>query len=205
MKNLIILLTLSSLLLIGCMTSKNIKLEPEPFLKWYSSEKNMFKSADTINDICYLFASYPKEVPIALCAINKCESKEELSSDLKAKSETRTYLFELTSLNPRKDLFASTSGQLSKDNEILYLNNGIKNDLKALSEKGDTLKCVSASYEPLLASKFRLIIDFESPGSGAIDHIIYTDRLMSRSQIKFDFSKTTHSNFPLLNLKNYEK
>lgn len=205
MKNIIGSVILISLLLVGCKMSQQMELEPESFLQWYSSGKNSFKSKDTINDICYSFAFYPKEVSIAVCALNSCEPKDVLLKELKSKSENPSYLFELTSLNPLKDLFESSSAEMSKNEQIIYMNNGIKNDLKALTKRGDTLKCVSAIYEPLLASKFRLIVDFESSESGSVDQIIYIDRLMSRSQIKFNFSNTIHTNFPLLNLKNYEK
>jgi hypothetical protein len=194
-----------SFLLVGCKLSQQMKLEPESFLKWYSSKDNLFKSMDTLNGVSYTIASYPQEVSIAICALNKCEPKEVLITDLKTKSAFNTYLLEIQSLDAQKDLFQGKGSKgMSKNDQVLYLSNDIKYDLKALTEDGDTLKCVSVIYEPLLSGSFRLILDFEISKSEPIDHIIYNDRLINRAQIAFGFPKNNHSNFPLLNLNNYE-
>ena len=205
MKKLFLYSILCSVLLIGCKMSRQLELEPEPFLRWYSSEKNPFRSSDTLEQVCYALSSYPKEVPIALCALNTCESKAVLLADLKSKSEGHSYLLELSTLHAQKDLFELGSQQMGKNDQMLYLNNGIKHDLKALTVKGDTLKCLSAIYEPVLPTKFRILVDFESRGSTPIDHIIFTDRLINSALVRFDFTKTTNTQFPLLNLTNYEK
>jgi hypothetical protein len=205
MKKLMVVGFIFPFVLVACKLSHQLKLEPESFLQWYSSDDNSFKSSDTLNGICYTMLSYPQEVSIAICAINKCESKETLMTDLKNKTQLNTYLLELKNLNSTGDLFSvGASKRMSRNEQIIYLNNDIKDDLKALTRSGDTLMCVSVIYEPLLANTFRLMIDFESSNSASIDRIIYADRLINSSQIEFQFTKNNYSNFPLLNLTNYE-
>ncbi|AEA42443.1 hypothetical protein [Fluviicola taffensis] len=205
MRNSLNILFIFPLVLVGCKLSKQLKLEPESFLKWYSSEENSFKSSDTLNGICYSISAYPQEVSIAICAMNKCEPKQTLETDLKNKSQLNTYLLELTNLNSKGDLFSlGASKGMSRNEQLIYLNNDIKYALKAVTESGDTLVCVSVIYEPLLANSFRLMIDFESSKSVSIDRIIYADRLINNSLIEFQFKNNNRSNFPHLNLTNYE-
>lgn len=206
MKKKIVASLLGLLGLIGCKISHPPKLDPESFMEWYSSEKNVSNFSVFSGKVEYRVSFYPKQVSIATCAISKCEDKKTLLSDMESKPELETYLLDLRTEDIRVNLFdLAESSQMSRQEQIIYLNNDIKSDLIAITQKKDTLKCVSVIYEPMISNTIRLLVDFEKPDVGYIMKIIFNDQLISQSEIHFTFEKNYASDFPLLNLKNYEK
>lgn len=192
-------------LIIGCSNlRKRPALAPDAYLKWYGSTENKWYSQDTVNNLVFKVKVYPKEVNIALCALNRCEPKETLLASLKQKEEINSFLLDIKGIKSgREDLF-SHSAQMSSTDKILYLSNEIKKDLFAFSSDNDTLFCNSVIYEPSIPGNIKLLIDFHNPDHQSITRILFNDRLLSMVPVEFLLLPSDHSNFPTLNLKNYE-
>lgn len=190
----------------GCgISKKRIKLEPENYLKWYGSAENVHTASDTVGELVYNLRLFPKEVNIALCAMKQCEPKDVLVASLEERTTITSFLFEIRGVNTQKDFFsiAGVSG-ISKNDRVMYLTSGIKEDLKGLSAHGDTLNCVSVMYEPTIKGQAKLVIDIDNPKQYVIREVIYSDRVISGSRISLKMPVSSNSNIPTLNLKKYE-
>lgn len=183
---------------------KTPSLAPDAYLKWYASSENKWFSQDTINNLLFKVRVYPKEVNIAICAMDHCEPKETLLTDLKRKEEINSFLLEIKGLKSGKEDLFSPAVQMNSTDKALYLSNGIKKDLFAFSSGKDTLFCNSVIYEPSIPGNIKLLIDFHNPDHQSISRIVFNDRSLSMVPVEFLLLPSDHSNFPTLNLKNYE-
>lgn len=179
-------------------------MDPESYLKWYSSPEFSWKNGDTLNGISYSVRFVPKEYDIAKCALRHCEEKTILLTDLNSKNNSYGFILDLSCLEFSKDIFSypSRSGMSSAERKI-YLNNTIKGDLFGISKSNDTIKCVSAMYEASIPVRARVIFELESTEK-TITKIILRDRMINNSLIEFSIPELSKNNVPTLNLKNYE-
>ena len=192
-------------LCLGCSSlKKTLSLTPAEYLKWHASADNKFVCQDTANNLVFRIKAYPKEVNIARCALDHCEPKETLLKELKQEESVTSFMLEVRGLNSSKeDLFSPAAGMNSSD-KALYLSGGIRKELFAFSSDRDTIFCNSVIYEPSIPGHIRLLIDFDNPEHQPIKRILFNDHSLSMIPVEFQFSPSANSNFPTLNLKNYE-
>ncbi|TSJ46560.1 hypothetical protein [Fluviicola chungangensis] len=146
----------------------------------------------------------PREINIARCALDHCEPKEILLEELKRDVAVTSFMFEVKALRGGKeDLFFPQSGMNSTD-KALYLSGGIKKELFAFSSGQDTIFCNSVIYEPSIPGYIRILVDFDNPAHQPIKRIVFNDHSLSMVPVEFQFLPAANSNFPTLNLKNYE-
>lgn len=179
-------------------------LVPEDYLKWYGSSENKWFSQDTVNDLVFKMKLYPKEVNIARCAINHCESKETLVTDLKKEESVTSFFLEVNGLTGEKEDLFSPLARMNSTDKVLYLSNGIKRELFAFSSNKDTLFCNSVIYEPTISGRIRLLVDFNNPDNQTITRVLFNDHSFTMAPMEFLFWSSDYPNFPTLNLKNYE-
>jgi hypothetical protein len=183
---------------------KGPSLAPEDYLKWYGSAENRWFSQDTVNDLVFKMKLYPKEVNIARCALDHCESKETLLTDLKKEESVTSFFLEVKALKGGKEDLFSPAAQMNATDKALYLSNGIKKELFAFSSGKDTIFCNSVIYEPAIPGKIRLLVDFNNPDHQTITRILFNDNSFTMTPMEFLLLLPDHQNFPTLNLKNYE-
>ena len=140
----------------SCSSLKS--LSPKEYLDWYSSTGFGWKGIDTIQDFTCAMRLFPKEADIAKCALQDCESKETLIERLQTKDETLDFIIEFTSLKLNTGIFdVPGSTGSSRTDRIMYFSSGIKNDIKGITNTGDTLICQSVLYEPSLLKTVKLV------------------------------------------------
>lgn len=172
------------------------KMNAEEYLKWYSSQDFRWKASDTLQEIQYAVRFIPKEIELAQCISTKCKENKELKKELKEKNNYWSFMLELKSSSP--DIFKL--GKTYSSNEMLtYLNAQVKQDIKGITLKGDTIDCVSSIYEPLLSDRIRLLIAFESSNDG-LEQILFQDKLFSNTKLKFNFLTFTNKSIPKLKI-----
>jgi len=181
-------------------SSLNKSLGPKDYLDWYSAKDFAWKGIDTIQDLTCAMRLFPRELDIAKCALENCESKEVLIERLSDKTETIDFMIEFASLKMNTSVF-DIDGPISSSraDRIMYFSNGIKNDIKGLTVNGDTLACQSVLYEPSLPQKARMLISLEG-SKKSINQIIITDRIISGEVIRFPIPELTNRSIPTLKL-----
>lgn len=179
----------------ACISARK-SLAPEEYKEWYSSEKFIWKTSDTINNLIYAFRYFPNEVSLASSALDNSKTKIELKEAIKNRAETFTFLFEIQSQNWNQNVFDFARPELTKTEIITYLNGQIKSDLKAISVEKDTLECTAILYEPITTNKIRLLISFE--GHQAMREIILFDRVFSGYKQQFSIPELALNTTPTL-------
>lgn len=190
---------------VSCSTTRKVaSMNPESYLKWYSSPEFSWKNNDTLNGIFYAVRFFPKEYDIAKCAITHCEKKDVLLKDLNSKNNSYSFILDLSCLEFSKDIFSypSRTGMAAADKKM-YLNNTIKGDIVAISKSNDTIKCVSAMYEASTPMRARVLFELEHTEK-TITKIIFKDRMLNNSIIEFSFPELAQKQVPTLSLKGYE-
>lgn len=192
-------------LCMACSTLKKVaEMDPETYVKWYSSPDFSWRNKDTINGISYAVRFIPKEYDIAKCAISHCEKKEVLVADLKAIGNSYGFMLELSCLDFSKDIFSFPSKTGMNPNfRKMYLNNYIKEDLVGISSSSDTIKCISAIYEANMPARVRVLFDLESTAK-TITRIVFKDKMLNNRFVEFSIPELTKKYIPTLNLKKYE-
>ncbi len=182
----------------SCSSLKS--LSPKEYLDWYSSTGFGWKGIDTIQDFTCAMRLFPKEADIAKCALQDCESKETLIERLQTKDETLDFIIEFTSLKLNTGIFdVPGSTGSSRTDRIMYFSSGIKNDIKGITNTGDTLICQSVLYEPSLPQKARILISLED-SKKSINQIMITDRAISGEIIRFYIPELSNKSIPTLKL-----
>jgi hypothetical protein len=195
---LLLIISLLIILSAGCSSLK--PMSPKEYLNWYAAKDFGWKGMDTIQDITCAIRLFPKEVTIAMCAIQNCETKEVLTERLSSKDETYDFMIEFSSLKPNTSIFdVPGSGAYSKSDKVLYLSNGIKKDIKGITVAGDTVSCQNVLYEPSIPQKARLLVTLENTKKN-INQFIITDHMVSGEMIRFHIPELTHKSLPTLKL-----
>lgn len=179
-------------------------MDPESYLKWYSSPEFSWRNNDTLNGISYSVRFVPKEYDIAKCALTHCEKKDVLLEDLNSKNDAYGFILDLSCIEFSKDIFSYPSRTgMSATERKMYLNNSIKSDIFGISKSNDTIKCVSAMYEASIPMRARVLFELEKTEK-TISKIILKDRMLNNSVIEFSFPELGKKQVPTLNLKGYE-
>ncbi|MNJ83548.1 hypothetical protein D3C87_09690 [compost metagenome] len=175
-------------------------MNPKDYLGWYQSKEFGWKGIDTIQNVICGIRLFPKEVSIARCAIDNCESKEILKERSAAKTDYFEFILEFASLKPNESIF-DLPGRLgtSRPDRVTYFSSAIKNDIKGLTSLGDTVECQSVIYEPSLPQKARMLINLEMTKKSIVE-IIITDRIISGETFHFNLPELTDKSIPSLKL-----
>lgn len=189
----------------ACSTAKKVaEMDPESYVKWYSSPDFSWRNKDTINGISYAVRFIPKEYDIAKCALTHCEKKEVLVADLKAIGNSYGFMLELSCLDFSKDIFSFPSKTgMNPSFRKMYLNNYIKEDLVGISSSNDTIKCISAIYEANMPTRVRVLFDLENT-TKTITKIVFRDKMLNDRLVEFLIPELSKKYVPTLNLKKYE-
>lgn len=194
------LLVIAPLLIFFASCSSTKSMGPQAYLNWYASPDFTWKGIDTINDISCMMRLVPKEMNIAKCAIDDCEPKDSLAKQLSHRNETIEFIIEFSSLKINTDVFeAGHLNTYTKTDKILYLSNGIKYDIKAITAAGDTLACQNILYEPSIPRKARLLATLESTKK-SISQLIIKDRMITGEAIVFHIPGLNPKSIPTLKL-----
>lgn len=193
-----LLLNVSLLILCaGCNSLKS--MGPQDYLDWYSSKEFAWKGTDTLADISCSIRLFPMELSIARCAVQECEPKEVLKERLSGKDETIEFMIEFSGIKPNTSVFDVPGTKYSKTDKILYLSNGIKDDIKGITSTGDTIICQHVLYEPSIPKKARLLITLEETKKN-ISRLIIKDRQITGETISFRIPELNHKSIPTLKL-----
>ncbi len=180
------------------------KLSPESYVQWCNSPDFLWKNKDTMGGIQYAVRFVPKQYDIAKCALNHCEKKEILMTDLKAAGNSYGFILELSCVEYSKDIFSYPSKTgMNSNNRKMYLNNYIKGDLVGISSSNDTIKCTSAIYETSMPTRVRVLFDLENT-TKPITKIVFRDKMINNRYVEFIIPELTNKQIPTLNLKKYE-
>lgn len=154
--------------------------------------------------IQYAVRFVPKQYDIAKCALNHCEKKEILMTDLKTIGDSYGFILELSCVEYSKDIFSYPSKTgMNSNNRKMYLNNYIKSDLIGISSSNDTIKCTSAIYEANMPTRVRVLFDLENT-TKPITKIVFRDKMINNRYVEFIIPELTNKQIPTLNLKKYE-
>jgi hypothetical protein len=203
MRSVIIVLTFSLFFQLS-FAQKVKKLSPESYVQWCNSPDFFWKNKDTMGGIQYAVRFVPKQYDIAKCALNHCEKKEILMTELKAVGNSYGFILELSCLEYSKDIFSYPSKTgMNANNRKMYLNNYIKADLVGISSSNDTIKCTSAIYEANMPTRVRVLFDLENT-TKPITKIVFRDKMINNRYVEFIIPELTNKQIPTLNLKKYE-
>lgn len=187
------------LLLLACGTAKK-SMTPKEYLNWYQSKDFGWKGMDSTEQIACAIRLFPKEIMVAKCAVDDCETKETLKERLASEEGTFDFLLELSSLKPGESIF-DVRGEVgsSRSDRVLYFSNSIKNDIKGLTLSGDTVECTGVIYEPTLPQKARILINLEASKKSIVE-IMITERIISGHAFHFKIPELTKKSIPSLKL-----
>jgi hypothetical protein len=175
-------------------------MSPQAYLNWYASKEFSWKGTDTVGDISCSMRLFPTELNIAKCCLQECEAKELLSERLSEKDESIEFMIEFSSLKPNTSVFdVSGPTNYSKTDKVLYLSNGIKNDIRGITTTGDTIVCEHVLYEPSIPQKAHLLVTLEETKK-KICQLIIKDRMITGELILFRIPELNYQSIPTLKL-----
>lgn len=183
-------------LITSCGTTQK-RMSPKEYLNWYGSESFVWKASDTVGGMIYSLRFLPREVDFARSALGDTPDLASLRKAYSEKSHTRTFMLEFKSAQWNTDMFSYSD--YSKSEMITYLSSTIREDLKGITLKGDSLDCVSIIYEPVLSSRIRLLFTLDSSTDG-LAGILFRDRLFSGHPHTFSIQPLTDKLIPSLKL-----
>lgn len=186
--------------LMACSSMKR-SMNPETYLSWYASPNFGWKGIDTIQEtMTCAMRLLPKEVTIAQCALESCETKETLQKRLSSMDETIDFIVEFTSLKTNISLF-DLPGKISSSraDRVMYFSSGIRQDIKVLTLTGDTLECTGVLYEPAAPQKARILVSIEK-SKKSMYQLLIKDQMISGEIIRFSIPELTYKTIPTLKL-----
>lgn len=121
-------------------------LSPAEYLQWYNSPDNGLTFTSDKNGVTTIVKLRPLEHDAAICMKNNCDSKTNISKQLK--EGNRFVTFNLRYELPNVGLFdINPNGPIYRSERMEYFSYQMKRDIFLFSDAGDTVRCMNVIFE----------------------------------------------------------
>lgn len=158
----------------------------EEYVRWSQQKESPLRVKQEAGDIEVELTTITRELEVARALVDKTINEKEAKAYLQ---ESRSCSFQLNYnlQHFNTDIYhAPVSGEWTADALRSYLAFGIKQDIKLISQKGDTVPCVSLQQEALMSGipRVSFLLDFGNMELQACKSLLIYDRLFNNKWIE---------------------
>lgn len=188
------------LLVAGCGTSKSHYINAAGYQKWYAENASVLTDSLTVNNVFFAVREYPYDIDFLKDDRMAQKDLETAQSEVRSQKLTR-YALRIQLPIPT-DIYHYMLGDESAGRAEYYAFE-VKKAFKIVTKSNDTIPAVRVLVEQAISNNPNslMLVEFEGLDRKRAAKLLFDDKYLSKSAVKFNISGFSNSIPPQLRLK----